>query len=273
MGRVYDRLEKTLKQLRERTDFVPRIALVLGSGLGEYAEHMQIVKEVMYSELEGFPVSTVPGHSGKFIFGYLDQVPVVCMKGRVHCYEGYPVEDVILPIRVMKLLGADILFLTNAAGGVNKAFSAGDLMLIKDHISVFVTNPLIGPNEEKIGTRFPDMSHVYDAELMEIIKNTANENGIKLQEGIYTQLSGPSYETPAEIRMMQLLGTDAIGMSTAVEAIAGHHAGMRVCGISCISNMAAGISDRPLNHLEVQEAGARAADRFTTLVSESIKRF
>ena len=146
-------------------------------------------------------------------------------------------------------------------------------MLIKDHISVFVTNPLIGPNEEKIGTRFPDMSHVYDAELMEIIKNTANENGIKLQEGIYTQLSGPSYETPAEIRMMQLLGTDAIGMSTAVEAIAGHHAGMRVCGISCISNMAAGISDRPLNHLEVQEAGARAADRFTTLVSESIKRF
>lgn len=273
MGKVFDRLEKTFKQIRERTDFVPEIALVLGSGLGNYAECMRVVSEVKYSDLEGFPVSTVPGHSGKFIFGYLDQTPVVCMKGRVHCYEGYSVEDVVLPIRLMKLLGANILFLTNAAGGVNESFSAGDLMLIRDQISVFVTNPLIGPNEDGLGTRFPDMSRLYDPDLSEIIKKTALEHGISLKEGVYTQLSGPSYETPAEIRMMQRLGTDAIGMSTAVEAIAGHHAGMRVCGISCISNMAAGISKTPLNHLEVQEAGERAAKVFTVLVSESIKKF
>lgn len=268
-----EKLENTFLQIRKKTDFKPLVGLVLGSGLGDFASVMKVEKEIGYSELQDFPVSTVQGHSGKFIFGYLDQVPVVCMKGRVHYYEGYSISDVVLPIRLMKKLGADILFLTNAAGGVNRQFHPGDLMLIKDHIAVFAPNPLIGPNLEELGARFPDMSHVYDPQLCEIIRKAAQRKGIDLREGIYTQLTGPSYETPAEIRMLSGLGTDAVGMSTAVEAIAGRHAGMRICGISCISNFAAGILDKPLNHEEVQEAGKMAADKFARLVSESIRDF
>lgn len=270
---IAQKCNDTFQKIREYTDFVPKIGLVLGSGLGEYAENMDIVKEIPYTELEGFPVSTVPGHSGKFIFGYLDNVPIVCMKGRVHFYEGYCASDVVLPIRLMRMLGAEILFLTNAAGGVNETFSAGDLMLITDQISVFAPNPLIGPNPDEIGTRFPDMSHIYDLDLQNTIREAARDCAVALQEGVYTQLTGPSYETPAEIKMLRLLGTDAVGMSTAIEAIAGRHAGMKVCGISCISNMAAGISGKPLNHKEVQEAGNLAAQKFTALVSESIRRF
>ncbi len=270
---VGEKLENTFLQIREKTDFKPLVGLVLGSGLGDFASVMKVEMEIGYSELQDFPVSTVQGHSGKFIFGYLDQVPVVCMKGRVHYYEGYSISDVVLPIRLMKKLGADILFLTNAAGGVNRQFHPGDLMLIKDHIAVFAPNPLIGPNLEELGARFPDMSHVYDPQLCEIIRKAAQRKGIDLREGVYTQLTGPSYETPAEIRMLSGLGTDAVGMSTAVEAIAGRHAGMRICGISCISNFAAGILDKPLNHEEVQEAGKMAADKFARLVSESIRDF
>lgn len=273
MGEVSEKLENVFLQVRSMTDFIPYAGLVLGSGLGEYASQMEVVREISYDEIEGFPVSTVPGHSGKFIFGWLDQVPVVCMKGRVHYYEGYSISDVVLPIRLMAKLGANVLFLTNAAGGVNESFSAGDLMLIRDQISVFAPNPLIGPNLEELGTRFPDMSQIYDPELSEMIRQSAKKLGITLQEGVYTQLTGPSYETPAEIRMLRVLGTDAVGMSTAVEAIAARHAGMRICGISFISNLAAGMSGRPLNHLEVQEAGKQAEKRFTILVSESIRSF
>lgn len=265
------KLMNCLNQIREKTDFHPLIGLVLGSGLGGYASQLQVVKEIPYGEINGFPVSTVPGHAGKFIFGYLDQVPVVCMKGRVHYYEGYAISDVVLPIRLMHLLGVKILFLTNAAGGLNADFRAGDLMLIQDHISVFVPNPLIGPNLDTLGTRFPDMSHVYDPTLCELIQNTANILQIPLQKGIYTQLTGPSYESPAEIRMLRLLGTDAVGMSTVVEAMAANHAGMRVCGVSCISNMAAGMSEQSLNHQEVQEAADGAAEKFTALVSACIR--
>lgn len=271
MDDVYAKLEKTFSQVRSMTDFVPLIGLVLGSGLGEFASCMKVIKEIPYEEIEGFPVSTVPGHSGRFIFGYFDQVPVICMKGRVHYYEGYEISDVVLPIRLMRKLGAEILFLTNAAGGVNETFSAGDLMMITDQISVFAPNPLIGPNLEELGTRFPDMSQIYDQELRKLIRETAEKYGIPLREGIYTQLTGPSYESPAEIRMLRTLGTDAVGMSTAVEAIAGRHAGMRVCGISCISNLAAGMSGKALNHIEVQEAGKQAAEKFTKLVSESLR--
>ena len=230
-----------------------------------------MVKEIPYGEIEGFPVSTVPGHAGKFIFGYLDEIPVVCMKGRVHYYEGYPITDVVLPTRLMKLLGAQILFLTNAAGGVNTSFHAGDLMLIKDHISVFAPNPLIGQNIEELGVRFPDMSSVYDEELQELIKKTAKEQHIFLQEGIYAQLTGPSFESPAEIRMLRTLGCDAVGMSTVVEAIAANHMGMKICGISCISNLAAGLSKKPLCHEEVQEAADEAAPNFKRLVTGSVK--
>ena len=250
----------------------PRVALVLGSGLGGFAANLDVVCEVAYSDIPGFPVSTVPGHAGKFIFGVLDGVNVVCMQGRVHYYEGYSIDDVVLPARLMKELGAEILFLTNASGGVNPGFEAGDLMLITDHIAVFVPNPLMGPNIDELGVRFPDMSHIYNPELCDIIRATAAENGIPLREGVYCQLTGPSYESPAEIRALGVMGTDAVGMSTAVEAIAANHCGMRVCGVSCVSNKAAGLSPTPLSHKEVQEAADKAAPLFTALVRGSIAR-
>ncbi|MCI5954032.1 MAG: purine-nucleoside phosphorylase [Lachnospiraceae bacterium] len=271
MSEVYDKLLSCYECVRKKTDFEPEIAIVLGSGLGDYAEAIRVEYELPYSEIEGFPVSTVPGHAGKFIFGYIDEIPVVCMKGRVHYYEGYPITDVVLPARLMKLMGAKILFLTNAAGGVNTSFHAGDLMLIKDHISVFAPNPLIGANIDELGVRFPDMSTVYDVELQRIIKKAAKDNGIFLQEGVYAQLTGPSFESPAEIRMMRILGCDAVGMSTVVEAIAANHMGMKICGISCISNLAAGMTVNPLTHEEVQEAADMAAPNFKKLVTESVK--
>lgn len=268
---MYDKLMNCLDCVRRRTDFVPRVAMVLGSGLGDYAETLQVEYELPYGEIEGFPVSTVPGHAGKFIFGYVGEVPVACMKGRVHYYEGYPIGDVVLPIRLMKLMGAEILFLTNAAGGVNTSFHAGDLMMIKDHISVFAPNPLIGPNIDALGTRFPDMSNVYDRQLQALILKTARENDIFLQEGVYAQLTGPSFESPAEIRMLRMLGCDAVGMSTVAEAIAANHMGMKICGISCICNLAAGMTATPLSHKEVQEAADMAAPRFKRLVTETVK--
>lgn len=272
MNAVYEKLMNCYKCVREKTDFVPDVAIVLGSGLGDYAKQIDIVYELSYSDIEGFPVSTVPGHAGKFIFGYVGNVPVVCMKGRVHYYEGYPVTDVVLPTRLMKLMGAKILFLTNAAGGVNTSFHAGDLMLIRDHIACFAPNPLIGPNIEELGVRFPDMSKVYDRELQEIIRDTAKEQRVYLQEGVYAQLTGPSFESPADIRMMRVLGADAVGMSTVVEAIAANHMGMRICGVSCISNLAAGMTENPLTHEEVQQAADMAAPNFTKLVTESVKK-
>ncbi len=272
MNSVFEKLMKCYKCVREKTDFIPDVAIVLGSGLGDYAKQIDVVYELPYSEIEDFPVSTVPGHAGKFIVGYVDGVPVVCMKGRVHYYEGYPITDVVLPTRLMKLMGAKILFLTNAAGGVNTSFHAGDLMLIRDHIACFAPNPLIGPNIDELGVRFPDMSKVYDRELQEIIRDTAKEQRVYLQEGVYAQLTGPSFESPADIRMMRVLGADAVGMSTVVEAIAANHMGMRICGVSCISNLAAGMTENPLTHEEVQQAADMAAPNFTKLVTESVKK-
>ncbi|MCI9219438.1 MAG: purine-nucleoside phosphorylase [Lachnospiraceae bacterium] len=271
MGEVYEKLMRCHENVRMKTDFVPKVAIVLGSGLGDYAEDVRVAYELSYSELEDFPISTVPGHAGKFIFGFVDDIPVACMKGRVHYYEGYPVSDVVLPIRLLKLMGAEILFLTNAAGGVNTSFHAGDLMMIKDHISAFAPNPLIGPNIEELGVRFPDMSSVYDRDLQKLLVRTAKENRIYLQEGVYAQMTGPSYESPAEIRMLRSLGCDAVGMSTVVEAIAARHMGMKICGVSCISNLAAGMSANPLSHREVQEAADMAAPNFKKLVTEAVK--
>lgn len=273
MNPVYEKLMKCYQCVREKIDFEPKVAMILGSGLGDYAKNIRIEAELPYSEIEGFPVSTVPGHAGKFLFGYIDQVPVVCMKGRVHYYEGYPITDVVLPVRLMKLLGAEILFLTNAAGGVNTAFQAGDLMMLQDHIACFAPNPLMGPNIDQLGTRFPDMSHVYDKGLQEIIRNTAEENGISIREGVYAYLTGPSFESPADIRMMRTLGADAVGMSTVPEAVVANHMGMRICGISCISNLAAGMTAKPLTHEEVQETADMAAAAFSKLVTESVKKF
>ena len=251
---IYEKITKCVEAIREKTSFEPDVALVLGSGLGNYAENIKIEAEISYNDIPGFPVSTVPGHAGKFIFGYVGDVKVVCMKGRIHFYEGYNVSDVVLPARVMKMLGAKILFLTNAAGGLGQGFAAGDLMLITDHISMFAPNPLIGPNIDELGARFPDMSEVYKKDLQEVIRSVAKENGIKLQEGVYAQLTGPSFESPAEIRLLGNLGVSAVGMSTVNEAIAANHMGMRVCGVSCISNLAAGLSENSLSHEEVQEA-------------------
>lgn len=276
MNPVYQKLLRCYESVQKKFDFTkftPGVAIVLGSGLGDYADDIEVVGEVDYHDIEGFPVSTVPGHAGKFIFGYVGDVPVVCMKGRVHYYEGYPITDVVLPTRLMKLMGAKILFLTNACGGINPEFKAGDFMLIEDQISVFAPNPLIGENIDELGTRFPDMSHVYDEELRKIIRKAAKGNGIELKEGVYCQFTGPSFESPAEIRMAGKLGADAAGMSTVVEAIAANHMGMRICGISFVSNLAAGISPNPLTHEEVQEAANAAAPKFKKLITESDKNF
>lgn len=271
MNPVYEKLKKCLNSVKEKVDFVPEIALVLGSGLGDYADQMEIVATVDYHDIEGFPVSTAPGHKGRFVFGYVKGVPVVVMQGRVHYYEGYDMTDVVLPIRLMKLMGAKVLFLTNASGGIHQGFRPGDLMLITGQISSFVPSPLIGENIPELGPRFPDMSHVYDEDLQQIVKKTACSLDIDLREGVYIQLKGPNYETPQEIHMCRVLGADAVGMSTACEAVAANHMKMKICGISCISNLACGMTDQPLDHKEVQEAADRVAPLFRKLVTESIR--
>ncbi len=273
MNEVYEKLMKCYESFRSKIDFKPEVAIVLGSGLGDYADDIRVEAELDYHEIEGFPVSTVPGHAGKFIFGYVNDVPVVCMKGRVHYYEGYPISDVVLPARLMKLMGAKILFLTNASGGINPSFTAGDFMMLTDHISLWAPNPLIGANLDELGVRFPDMTHVYDRELQDIIRSTAKECDIALKEGIYAQLTGPSFESPAEIQLLHKLGVDAVGMSTVVEAIAANHMGMKICCISCVCNLAAGMTDNPLTHEEVQEAANAAAPKFRRLVTESVTNF
>ncbi|MGN1416516.1 MAG: purine-nucleoside phosphorylase [Oscillospiraceae bacterium] len=269
MSKRYERLEKCYKSFREKIDFVPKIALVLGSGLGDYAEGIKIEAALDYSEIEGFPVSTVVGHKGRFVFGYVENVPVVIMQGRVHYYEGYPMEDVVLPIRLMKMMGAEVLFLTNAAGGVNYSFEAGDFMLINDQICM-APSPLIGENLDELGPRFPDMSEIYNKKLRSIVKSTARQLDIPLREGVYIQLTGPNYESPSEVRMVRIMGADAVGMSTACEAIAANHAGMKIVGISCISNLACGVSSKPLSHAEVQETADKAAPMFKKLITGSI---
>ena len=268
MDKRYEKIIACRDYVRTRTDFVPRVALVLGSGLGGFAENLDVVCEVAYSDIPGFPVSTVPGHAGKFIFGVLDGVNVVCMQGRVHYYEGYAMEDVVLPIRVMGLLGAKRLVLTNAAGGIGPGLEAGDLMLLTGHIAAFVPSPLIGPNVEELGPRFPDMTEAYSPRLREKALAAARRLGIPLKEGVYLQTTGPQYETPAEIRMFAALGANAVGMSTACEDIAARHMGLEVCGISCITNLAAGLSGKELSHHEVQETADRVAQQFQSLVWE-----
>ena len=270
MNPVYEKLLRCYDSVREKIDFKPEIALVLGSGLGNYGDSIEVAATLSYADIEGFPVSTVEGHKGRFIFGYVKGVPVVCMQGRVHYYEGYPMTDVVLPTRLMKMMGAKVLFWTNAAGGLNYDFQAGDFMMLTDHIMNFVPSPLIGANIDELGIRFPDMSNIYKKDLQEIIRSTAKELGIKLQEGVYIQLTGPNFETPAEVRMCRILGADAAGMSTAAEAVAANHMGMKVCGISCITNMGCGMLEQPLSHMEVQETADRVAVQFKELVTQSI---
>jgi len=266
----FEKIQACVSFIRSKTDFVPKVAAILGSGLGDFADKIDKICEIAYSDIPSFPVSTVQGHAGRFILGYINDIPVIVMQGRVHYYEGYDIQDVVLPIRVMKLLGAETLVLTNAAGGINENFKSGDFMLIRDHISSFVPSPLRGENIDELGTRFPDMSEVYNKELRDRILKTAAEQGIAPHEGVYVQTPGPNYETPSEIKMYALLGADAVGMSTACEAIAARHAGMKIAGISCISNMAAGISKAPLSHEEVKETANRAKTVFEQLLTIAI---
>ena len=270
---VYEKLARCYESIRSQIPFTPKVALVLGSGLGDYADGIEVEGSIDYHSIEGFPVSTVPGHKGRFIFGHVNGVPAVMMQGRVHYYEGYAMTDVVLPIRLMKMMGAEILFLTNAAGGVNYDFAAGDFMIIRDQISCFVPSPLIGANLDQLGPRFPDMSQIYDEELRAIIKECAAKRNIKVQEGVYVQFTGPAYETPQEVKLSRILGGDAVGMSTACEAVAANHMGMKICGISCISNLACGMTDQPLSHKEVQETADRVAPLFKQLVTDSITEF
>ena len=273
MSQAYALLEKWVRAVREVTNFTPEIGIVLGSGLGDFARLVDRKAEVSYASLPGFPVSTVAGHAGKLIFGYVRSVPVVVMQGRVHYYEGYSMNEVVAPIRLMGLLGAKKLLLTNAAGGVNTSFTPGDLMLITDHISAFVPSPLRGENPQELGPRFPDMSRVYDEEMGRAVLEAGEKLGESLQQGVYLQWQGPNYETPAEIRMFRTLGADAVGMSTVCEAIAARHMGLRVCAVSCITNMACGILPQPLSHEEVQQTADRVKDKFQALVLESLETF
>lgn len=270
MTKGYEKLCNCLNQIRKVTDFAPQIAIILGSGLGSFAEKINIEYTINYSDIEGFPVSTNKMHKGRFVFGYIKKIPVVAMEGRIHYYEGYSIDEVVMPVRLMKMLGAEKLIVTNAAGGIDSFFTPGNLMLITDHISSFVPSPLIGENIEELGTRFPDMTNVYDKHFAEVARNCAKDLSIDLKEGVYLQTTGPNYETPAEIEAYKALGANAVGMSTACETMAAVHCGMKVCGISCITNMASGITKQPLDDKEVGEIASTASDSFSKLLTKLI---
>ena len=269
---MLEKIQETATFLREKMHTSPETAIILGTGLGSLVHEITDKYEISYKDIPNFPVSTVEGHSGKLIFGKLGNKDIMAMQGRFHFYEGYDMQKVTFPVRVMKELGVETVVVTNAAGGVNTSFEPGDLMLISDHINFMGTNPLIGPNDSEMGVRFPDMSTSYTVELREMAKQVAADLNIKVQEGVYVGMTGPVYETPAEIRMLRTLGGDAVGMSTVPEVIVARHAGMKVLGISCISNMAAGILDQPLHHDEVIETTERVKANFLALVKAIVKQ-
>lgn len=267
MNTSYDSIMSAVSVIRERCSIQPKVGIILGSGLGAFADSLENKTVIPYSEIPNFPTSSVAGHAGRLVIGMLAGEPIVAMQGRVHMYEGYTPQEVAFPARVLCSLGISSLVVTNAAGGINGSFKAGDLMLISDHVNLSGRNPLVGPNDERLGPRFPDMSHAYDPELCDILRKTAAKLNTPLQEGVYVWMSGPSYETPAEIRMLHNMDIDAVGMSTVPETIIANHMGVRVAGISCITNLAAGISKVPLSHAEVSETANRVKERFTTLLT------
>lgn len=269
---LYARVEQAARTIRARAADEARVAVVLGSGLGGFADDFEAAVKIPYAEIPGFAVSTVEGHAGSLVIGKVGSVPVVAMQGRVHFYEGYSMEEVTFPIRTFKLLGVKTLLLTNAAGGIDVELSQGALMVINDHLNLIGVNPLRGPNDERFGPRFPDLTEVYSRALQEIAVEEARALGIEIRRGVYAALSGPSYETPAEIHMLRSFGADAIGMSTVPEAIVARQMGMDVLGISCITNMAAGISEEPINHEEVMETAERVRVAFTQLLRRIIGR-
>jgi purine-nucleoside phosphorylase len=269
---LYERAEHAARTIRAQVSVEPRVAVVLGSGLGGFADDFGDAVTIPYEDIPGFVRSTAQGHAGRLVVGNIDQLPILAMQGRVHYYEGYTLEEVTFPIRTFKLLGVKTIILTNAAGGINVELSQGALMVISDHLNLMGTNPLRGPNDERFGPRFPDMSAVYSPALQEIVIEEARAMEVEVRRGIYAALAGPNYETPAEIHMLRNFGADAVGMSTVPEAIVARHMDMEVLGISCITNMAAGIGDEPINHDEVMETGNRVRSTFTQLLRRVIGR-
>jgi purine-nucleoside phosphorylase len=268
----FAKAEQAAAFISSKTSLEPQIALVLGSGLGPFADGMQQATRLAFSEIPHFPQATALGHAGKLVIGEVSGVAVAAMQGRVHYYEGLPLRDVIFPVRVFKRLGIKSAIITNAAGGINTSYSQGALVVLSDHINMQGSNPLIGPNDDRFGPRFPDMTRVYWKPYREIAKEEAKRIGIEIHEGVYVAVTGPSYETPAEIRMFRNVGADLVGMSTVAEVIAASHMGMRVLAISCVTNMAAGILDQPLDHREVMETGERVKDAFMQLLNAVIPR-
>ena len=267
-----DLLKKQCRAVREITDFVPRAALTLGSGLGELEKDLEIECAIDYQDIPGFPVSTAPGHKGRLVFAKISGVNTVIMQGRVHLYEGYSPSEVVNYVRLVKLLGAKELILTNAAGGINENFKPGDFMIITDHISSFVPSPLIGRNCDELGKRFPDMTSAYSPLLCDALEESAKKAGAGIHRGVYIQLPGPQFETPAEIRMCRTLGADAVGMSTVCEAIAAAHCSLPVCALSCITNYAAGITGKPLTSGEVNETAGAVSAQFNSIIKDVIKK-
>ncbi len=267
----YERLVKYGKVIKEKVDFEPELAIVLGSGLGDFADNIEVVGQVAYKELDGFPVSTAPGHEGSYIFGMLDGIKVVALKGRIHYYEGYDMEEVVLPLRVAHILGAKSAIITNAVGGINENFNVGGFMVAEDCITAFIPSPLRGPNIDRLGERFVDVSQIYDKGLIVTAEGVAKEKGIDLNKGVLLQAMGPHFETAADIRLYKMLGADAVGMSSVVEAIACRHMGMRVLNLSCITNMGTGISKTELSGEEVMEIANKVSVDFAKLVRGSIK--
>jgi purine-nucleoside phosphorylase len=269
---LYDRAEKAARLIRSRTETEASVAVVLGSGLGAFADELTNATPIRYEEIPGFAHATVAGHAGRLVIGQIGDSAVAAMQGRFHFYEGYSLEEVTFPIRVLKLLGVRTLILTNASGALNVEFTPGSLMVITDHINLMGMNPLIGPNDERFGPRFPDLTNSYAPELQDVVLQEARAMGMQMFRGVYASLTGPSYETPAEIHMVRSLGADAVGMSTVPEAIVARHMEMQVVGISCITNLAAGVSDRPVDHDQVIATGERVREQFTELLRRVIPR-
>lgn len=268
---MFEKIQETKEFIQTKYSNQPKIGLILGSGLGVLADEIEEPIKIKYTDIPNFPVSTVEGHEGCLVLGTLQGKEVVAMQGRFHYYEGYSQREITFPVRVMKALGVETIIVTNAAGGCNKEFTPGDLMIIKDHINLSGSNPLIGANDNRLGPRFPDMSKAYTPKYIDLVRECANKLNIKMQEGVYAYFSGPTYETPSEVKMAQTLGADAVGMSTAPEVIVASHSSMDVIGISCITNMAAGILDQPLNHEEVIETTTKVRNEFLSLVKLLVK--
>lgn len=259
-------------QIKDKVAFESPIGIVLGSGLGGLTDEVEVIERVSYSDIPGFPKSTVAGHKGEYVFGYLDEVPVILMNGRVHYYEGYPMDQVVMPVRVMALLGAKTIFLTNASGGLNRSFHPGTLMCINDHISSFIPSPLIGPNDDRLGTRFPEMSQVYNREYIKLMHEAADELGIELEDGVYLQVTGPAYESPAESRGYLAFGADAVGMSTVCEAVVLNAMGIKLLGLSCVTDMAIDNEEEFVTHEEVQAVANAASEKLKAIVRNTVKK-